>query len=228
MKPMYLAIGLLGLFSFTDVNLKAQKLADNQRPNTGQERYNPEVKLPSTQADSKLTGENIPDYVARWELARVLSYLERYDQALAEYRLLLDNNPKLTAARVEMINVMAWTEDEKHREEALKMVKQIDPDNLQGNKKIELANALASLKLYNQAITIYQERLREKTDDLEVRLRLATTLSWDKQYNKSIKQYEIILQERPGDIQIRRKYAFVLIWANQHEEAAAQLQKTLD
>lgn len=54
------------------------------------------------------TGEEIPDWIARWELAKVLSYLKRYDESIIEYKKLIKEKPDLSEAKIEMANVLVW------------------------------------------------------------------------------------------------------------------------
>jgi len=59
-------------------------------------------------------GEEIPDWVARWELARVLSYAKRYDESITEYEKVLKEKPDLTEAKLEMAKVLFWKGDQKY------------------------------------------------------------------------------------------------------------------
>lgn len=188
----------------------------------------PKVSSPSQGKKDDILGEKIPDYIARWELARTLYILKRYDESIEEYQTLLKNRPDLAEARVELISVMAWTDDEDKHTRAASMAKKMDVEQLSEDKRIELANAMASLELYSKAIKIYKSYLDKHPGDLKVRLRYAAALSWAKQYPESLKQYEMVLEKRPDDIQVRRKYAMVLIWAGKHEKAAEELKTTLD
>lgn len=167
---------------------------------------------------------DIPAWVARLELARVLSYARRYDEAIAEYRKLLAARPDLTEARIEMANVMAWKGDLDGMRRELDSVprKKLDPGT-----KLLLAEAFMARKDYDDAEKLFREYLSARPGDQRARLKLAEMLSWRKKYDASIAEYRIILRSRPGDIQVRRKYAFVLIWRGDFNEAAQELRKTL-
>ena len=169
-------------------------------------------------------GEEIPDWVARWELAKVLSYVKRYDESLTEYQKLLKEKPDLLEARGEMANVLFWKGD---GPKALAILEQIPPEKINGKTRVLMADLYVSQKEYNRAETIYRAHLKKEPQDHAVRLKLADMLGWSKQYDASLREYERILKAMPDDIQVRRRYAFVLVWAGRHSEAAAQLKKTL-
>jgi len=170
-------------------------------------------------------GEEIPDWVARWELARVLSYIKRYDESVTEYEKLLKEKPDLVDAKVELAKVFFWKGDGKT---AIQMLEQIPPKNITGETKVLMADLFMTQKNYGKAEPLYRGHLESNPDDHAVRLKLAEMLSWQKEYDASLTEYRKILKARPDDIQVRRRYAFGLIWAGKHSEAASELKKTLN
>jgi len=170
-------------------------------------------------------GEEIPEWVARWELARVLSYVKRYDESIAEYGKLLKEKPGLMEAKVEMAKVLFWKGDQKA---AVQILEQIPPVDMTGETKVLMADLLVAQKDYAKAEPLYKAHLDSHPEDQAVRLKLADMLSWQKKYDASLTEYRKILKAQPDDIQVRRRYAFVLIWAGQHSEAASELKKTLN
>jgi tetratricopeptide (TPR) repeat protein len=171
------------------------------------------------------SGEEIPDWLARWELARVLSYVKRYDESIAEYEKVLKEKPDLTEARIEMAKVLFWKGDQKT---AARILEQVPPKDMTGETQVLMADLLVARKDYAKAEPLYRSYLDTHPQDQAVRLKLADMLSWQKKYDASLAEYRNILKTRPDDIQVRRRYAFVLIWAGKHAEAAAELKKTLD
>jgi tetratricopeptide (TPR) repeat protein len=170
-------------------------------------------------------GEDIPDWVARWELARVLSYVKRYDESIAEYEKVLKEKPGLTEARVEMAKVLFWKGDQRA---AAHILEQVPPKDITGDTKVLMADLFVAQKDYAKAEPLYKAYLESHAEDQAVRLKLAEMLSWQRKYDASLAEFRKILEARPDDIQVRRRYAFVLIWAGKHAEAAAELKKTLD
>ena len=169
-------------------------------------------------------GKEIPDWVARWELAKVLSYVKRYDESIAEYGKLLKEKPGLMEARVELAKVLFWKGDGKT---AIQMLEQLPPKHITGETKVLMADLFVAQKDYAKAAPLYKAHLDSHPEDQAVRLKLADMLSWQKKYDASLAEYSKILKARPDDIQVRRRYAFVLIWAGKHSEAASELKKTL-
>ena len=170
-------------------------------------------------------GEEIPDWVARWELARVLSYAKRYDESITEYEKVLKEKPDLMEAKVEMAKVLFWKGDQKA---AVQILKQIPPKDITGDTKVLMADLLVAQKDYAKAEPLYKAHLDSHPKDQAARLKLAEMLSWQKKYDESLTEYRKILKALPDDIQVRRRYAFVLIWAGKHSEAASELKKTLN
>lgn len=166
----------------------------------------------------------IPDWLARWELAKVLSYSKRYDESVTEYKKLLKEKPDLNKARAELANVLFW---QGKNIESLAVLEQIPAKDIDDNTRIIMADLYVARKEYTKAEPLYRAYLEKHPEDVKIRLKFAEMLSWVKRYNESVAEYKIILNAVPNDIQVRRKYAFVLIWAGRHTEAAAELKKTL-
>jgi tetratricopeptide (TPR) repeat protein len=180
------------------------------------------------QPDAGLPGltksEVIPDWVARWELARCLSILKRYDEAIADYQILLKEKPELHKARLECAQVLFWSEK---RAEADTLLEKIDASQLTLAEQGSLADLYVILKKYELAAPLYRAVLAATPEDHKTRLKLAEMLSWEKKYVESLAEYTTLLKALPDDQQIRRKYALVLIWNGQHEAAIPELRKTL-
>ncbi len=186
----------------------------------------PAAVQPARPAPSLGPGQDeVPDWQARLELARVLSYLKRYQESIDQYRRVLKGKPDLVAVKIEMARVYYWNGQP---EEALALLAGLDQAALPPEEQLLLADLLLVQKEYDKAEAILRAHLKTSPDDLKTRLKLAELLSWIKQYDRSIQQYEIILKARPGDKQVRRKYAFVLIWSGRHEQAARELARTLE
>ncbi len=169
--------------------------------------------------------EKIPDWQARLELARLLSYTKEYDESIANYRKVLAARPDLFDAKAELAKVLAVSG---HNDEAAEILKTFDAAQLTGSNKLLLADIYALQKDYAKAEPLYREIIREKPENQEARLRLAEMLSWAGQYKESLGLYEIILKALPDDIQVRRQYAQVLSWADRPQDAIRELRRTLE
>jgi tetratricopeptide (TPR) repeat protein len=182
---------------------------------------------PAVKAPEILVGEprqEIPDWLARWELARVLSYTKRFDEALREYRRVLREKPDLSDARMEMGHVLYILQ--RHRE-ALEELEKVGLGRLSAPARLLMADILTSYKRYDEAEALYRAHLAKHPTDAGVRLKLADILSWTKRYPAALEEFETLLRDRPQDTQLRRKYAFVLSWSGRHGDAARELKKTL-
>jgi tetratricopeptide (TPR) repeat protein len=182
----------------------------------------PAVRAPELKLDAGV--EEIPDWLARWELARALSYMKRYDEALDEYGKLLKARPDLVEARIETANILYWQGKVK---EALRELEKLPFRDLPDVSRLLMAELYRSLKQYERSVSIYRDHLSKRPDDQSARLKLAEALGWMKDYPASLKEYEIILKASPSDIHVRRKYALVLSWAGRHADAARELRATL-
>jgi tetratricopeptide (TPR) repeat protein len=178
---------------------------------------------PSKPAAGQL-GETIADWQARLELARLLSYLKKYDESVVEYEKVLKEKPDSIEARAELGRVLFWSGKP---EAALKTLEQVPPEKMDDQTRTVLADLYGAQKRYDQAGALYRAYLDKHPDDWGTRLKLADLLSWSKRYRESLVQYEIILKANPDDLQVRRKYALALSWAGRKAEAIKELRKTL-
>jgi len=129
----------------------------------------------------------VPDWLARWELARVLSYTRKFDESAAEYRKVLAARPDLADARRELAHVMYWSGK---AAEALSELEKVPAGKLGGPSRLLLSELLAGQKRYPEADRHLREYLRNSPQDLKARLRRAELLSWMKDYPASLKEYE--------------------------------------
>lgn len=180
---------------------------------------------PKTAAAPQALGQDIPEWQARLELARLLSYAKRYPESIAQYRKVVAEKPDLVAAKAELAKVLYWSGK---AAEATELASSLPREALGDDGRLLLADLLVSKKDYPQAVALYKEHLAAKPDDLSARLKLAEVQSWMKKYDESLANYRLLIKARPDDIQLRRKYAFVLIWSGNREEAITQLEKTLN
>jgi len=168
--------------------------------------------------------ETIADWQARLELARLLSYLKRYEESVAEYEKVLKEKPDSIEARAELGRVLFWSGKQ---EKALESLEQVPLEKMDDQTRTVLADLYGAQKRYDQAEALYRDHLDKHPDDWGTHLKLADLLSWSKRYRESLAQYEIILKARPDDLQVRRKYALALSWAGRKAEAIKELRKTL-
>jgi tetratricopeptide (TPR) repeat protein len=187
-------------------------------------KESPTIALPDAGLPGLTPSEVIPDWVARWELARCLTILKRYDEAVADYQILLKEKPELHKARLECAQALVWSDK---KTEADTLLEKIDASQFSVAEQGALADLYVILKKYALAAPLYRAVLAATPEDHKTRLKLAEMLSWEKKYAESLTEYTTLLKALPEDQQIRRKYALVLIWNGQHEAAIPELRKTL-
>ena len=170
------------------------------------------------------SADEVPDWMARWELARILGYAKRYDESIAEYKKLLKEKPGLAKARIEMARFLFWSG---RIPESLEVLESVPSAQQTDESLLLMADLYRARKAYARAGPIYRDHLRRHPGDHAARLRFAEMLSWQKQYDESLAEYRRILSALPDDVQVRRKYGLVLMWANRFDEAARELRRTL-
>ncbi len=223
-EPLIVAI-VLGLMTFSGISTAGPEepekgiFTPDSIKGPGPPEAGPRPFSPAGPADE------IPAWLARWELAKVLSNVKKYDESILEYRKLLREKPELFEARVEMATVLYWKGDS---EKALEILEKIPSKELDKSGRLLMADIYVAGKKYEKAEPLYRAYLKDHPRDVSVQLKLAELLSWAGKYDESLTAYERILEIRPDDIQVRRRYAFVLVWAGRHEDAARELKKTLD
>jgi predicted Zn-dependent protease len=168
--------------------------------------------------------EQIPDWQARWELARALSYVQRYDESLAEYRKVIAERPTDAAVQQDYGQVLLWAG---RSDESFKVLSAVPPAELTGSAALALADTLVARGEFPRAEPIYRAQLAREPGDQLTRLKVAEILSWTKRYDEALALYRVILAALPDDVQVRRRYALVLLWAGRPEESAAELRRTL-
>lgn len=179
----------------------------------------------SEQQEELISSKNeISDWEARLELARVLSYSKKYDESLQEYKQLLQAKPDFFKARIEMAKVLFYQEK---IDEALIELSKVPHQEIDDASWVIIADIYRKKKNYQAAEDIYFQYLKKFPQDDKIRLKLAEIFSWEKRYLESIHQYRIILSHQPDDLQVRRRYAQVLTWMGEDQEAIKEWRKTL-
>jgi tetratricopeptide (TPR) repeat protein len=187
----------------------------------------PPAPLPAPPANTARIvpiAETIPDWQARWEMARALSYLQRFDESLGEYRKVLKERPADNKIRQDYGQVLLWSG---RSDEAYAELGKIPAEELSTAASLALGDALVARRAYPEAEAIFRREIERAGDDQLTRLKLAELLSWTKRYDESLKLYRTILAALPDDVQVRRRYALVLLWAGHPDESAAEMRRTL-
>ncbi|WP_020585648.1 tetratricopeptide repeat protein [Desulfobacter curvatus] len=168
--------------------------------------------------------EDIPDWKARLELAKLLTYAKRYPEAIQAYKRVLKEKPELMEAKIGMAKAYFWSGN---NTQALKLLESFPPKQLDDQARLAMADLYIAMKNYADAKTIFTDYLKTHPNDHKARLKLAQLLSWMKSYDKAISHYQHLTKALPDDREIKKKYAFVLIWAGKQDQAIKELQDAL-
>lgn len=168
--------------------------------------------------------EDIPDWKARLELAKLLTYAKRYPEAIQAYKKVLKEKPELMEANIGMAKAYFWSGN---NTEALKLLESFPKKQLDDQAQLAMADLYITIKDYANAETIFTDYLKIHPNDHKTRLKLAQVLSWMKRYDAAISHYQHLTHALPDDREIKKKYAFVLIWAGKQDQAIRELQDAL-
>lgn len=175
-----------------------------------------EKQLPAKEEAS--TGDLITDSQARLELARVLTYLKRYPEALHHYFLLLKEKPADPEITSEISRLYIW---QNKPLKALALLYEAIKNNPQNSSLLiaaadaeaQLGHAQKSNALFIKAISI------SKTEELL--LHYADTMMMWGDFYKAENIYREELPYQPDSIEIKLKLAWLLVSAQRYEEAEA-------
>lgn len=168
--------------------------------------------------------DDIADWQARLELAKLLTESGRHVEAADQYRKILRDRPGQAQARVGLARALFWSG--KPGEAAAELAKA--PESaLTAEDRLLQAELFLSAGRHDEAINALRAYLAVRPADTKARLKLADALSWRKRLDESLVEYEKVLAVAPDDQQVRRRYARVLTWAGRNDDAVRELRKSL-
>ena len=168
--------------------------------------------------------DDMADWQARLELARLLTESGRHAEAAEQYRKVLRDKPDQTQARAGLARALFWSGK---REEAAAELAKTPASALTAEDRLLQAELYLSANRHDEAIDALRGYLALKPADVKARLKLADVLSWRKRLDESLAEYEKVLASTPNDQQMRRRYARVLTWAGRNDDAIRELRKSL-
>lgn len=169
-------------------------------------------------------GETVSDLQARLELARLLSYVQRYPESVQQYRKVLEASPDHLQARLELARVLFWSGDNTG---AAGILEKIPEKDLDREGRLTLAELYTARKDYPRAEKLLRGALKETPGDDAVRFKLAEMLSWQERYPESLALFRELTERRPGDVQLRRRLALVLSASGDKDGAIRELRRSL-
>jgi predicted Zn-dependent protease len=165
----------------------------------------------------------VPEWVVRWDMARTLSYSQRYDEAIKEYKKALAVHPD-PRIEMEIARTLYWKGEQ---EQALALINKIQHDDIDETMKKFMADLLAAQRRHEEAEKIYLELLHEHPDNVETLLCMARMLSWAGKEHKSLTYYKRILDNNNDNNAVRKEYAFLLLKIGRYQEAAEEFKKII-
>ncbi|SNS26658.1 Tetratricopeptide repeat-containing protein [Humidesulfovibrio mexicanus] len=168
--------------------------------------------------------DDVADWLARLELAKLLTESGRHAEAAEEFRKVLRDRPGETQARIGLARALFWSGK---RDEAAAELAKAPPAALSAEDRLLQAEIHLAAGRHEQAIDALIAYLALRPADLKARLKLADALSWRKRLDESLAEYEKILSATPDDRQVRRRYARVLTWAGRNDDAIRELRISL-
>lgn len=185
----------------------------------------PPITAPPSPAAPPARAADDDEIQARLELARLLADRERLDEAIREYRRILDSEPDHLAARLGLARTLFWAG---RTAEAASAAEGIDTDRLEPEERLFIADLHLSSGSHERAIGLYADHLSEQPDHHEARHRKALALAWSERYAEAIEQFDRLVEARPDDRQLLRQFAQVLTWAEQPDRAIEMLERSLE
>jgi tetratricopeptide (TPR) repeat protein len=169
--------------------------------------------------------DDMADWQARLELARLLTQSGRHAESVEQYRKVLRDKPDQAQARTGLARALFWSG--KPAEAAAELAK-VPAASLTAEDRLLQAELHLAAGRHDEAITALRAYLALRPADVKARLKLADVLSWRKRLDESLAEYEKVLAALPDDQQVRRRYARVLSWAGRNDDAIRETRKSLE
>jgi len=170
----------------------------------------------------------VPRWKQAWDRARELSRRGRYEQALAQYRLLLAGKNNVDEARWEYTSILLFLKRWPEAGEQLDILLRSDPKNrryLLARARVDLASGLVE-----QAVSIYGRLYEEQPGAADAGEALSGLIRALEQQQKGalvLPLVEQLILRRPGDTALRIKAAELAADAGQLDRAQEYLLAVL-
>lgn len=168
--------------------------------------------------------DDIADWQARLELAKLLIESGRHADAAEQYRRVLKVRPGDAQARAGLARALFWSGK---RDEAAAELARTPASALSSEDRLLQAEINLAAGRHDQAIDALRSYLELRPADMKARVKLADALSWRKRLDEALAEYEKVLAVAPDDQQVRRRYARVLNWAGRNDDAIREMRKSL-
>jgi tetratricopeptide (TPR) repeat protein len=169
---------------------------------------------------------NASNTIARNNLGRAFAEEGKSEEAIAQYRRILEIEPGYAEARNNLGIALFKNGDLDGAIGEYRKTLETEPDYLAA--RINLGNALGAKGLSDEAIAQYQKAIEISPDDAEARYNLGVEYFQNGELDKAIEQYRKVLETNPDADQARNNLAIALYKKGQVGEAIQQYQKALE
>ena len=213
------ALRILTDYTATDPNAVEARTAMNNF------RTSPAVRIERLDKLIALEPHNL---ALRVERARMLLDTQRYSESLKDIRFAREHTPSAIEGLTDLEQrVLQAREAERAR--IAEELRNIDRSSLQNADQIlSLAKAYTSVEDYDSSISLYEDYLRLRPDDLNARIGYARVLSWDKRWSAAEREYNRILEQSPDRADLRLELAQTVSYDADYARAVPMFSSLTD
>ncbi|MGQ9630678.1 MAG: tetratricopeptide repeat protein [bacterium] len=167
-------------------------------------------------------------FQTRKELALLLSWRRRFDEAIAEYNTMLQERPNDVETMNGLARVISW---KGNYEEALDIYRQIlELDPKYNKARLGISSIYGWQQKYDASISIAEEVFENdpnKEDRRYAYYQLGRVYSWKGDYEKAIETYKEVLSREPDDVYANVGIGRVYNWQGDYDRAVQYYLRAL-
>jgi len=155
----------------------------------------------------------------RLAFARALAWSGRFDESVAQYRVLIAAQPENPDYVLGLSNTLSWKKDSAGAIAVLEQYLEKFPSSI--SMRLEYARTLSFAQRFPEAMNQYQVVLQADPKNVNAQVGIAKVTSWQGQLPAALEMYNRILQRHPENFEAQAGKGFVLMWMQRKEEARA-------
>lgn len=169
--------------------------------------------------------EHPDDPKLHYHMARILTRLERYQEALPHYEAYLKARPEDTHTRLLYARVLSWAGDFRKAVRAYEEVLSLWPDSL--GVLEEYAENLSWAGKYEDATRVYEKLLAHAPERLDLQLAYGKNLVWAGAYEAAVPVLRQVVEKQPGNPEAHLFLAYSLFQTGKLGEAEKEYEAVL-